>query len=179
MKVVNDLDLKIRNFYQLINNRKNELISKSKLQFKETIDLKHLIESFVETNLNGIADDFDLNAGCSKLIELINFINKNSSLLTLYDFIKIELIVNDYLNSLGLIYHGDSLSKNRNPNDQNIIRKFVEYRKEVRKAILDEKLDGNKSSNIDLIIKLTDNLRNSLAGNHLIVKDEKYIKNKE
>lgn len=172
--------MKITNFFQTISDQKNELINKSKLRFEETIDLTNLIKTFIENNLDGIADDFDLNVGWSKLIELITFVNKYQTKLTLYDLIKIELVVNDYLNTLGLIYHGSSLSKSRNPNDQYIIRKLVDYRREVRRLILDEKINQkNNSSNIDSLIKLTDNVRTSLASNQLIIRDEKFAKKKD
>lgn len=177
LKLANDLDVKLVNFYQVINNRKNELISRSKLKYGEADDLTESINLFVEHNLDGIADDFNLNKGWSKLMELISLVNKRKEQWSIYDLVKVEMVVSDYLTSLGLIYHGDSLSRNRNPNDQYIIRKLVDYRKEVRKLALEEKV--NKTPSVDSILKLTDTIRNSLASNHLLIQDDKFIGNKK
>ena len=172
-----DLDTKMAIFHQTIANQKNELISRSKLRFDETGDLSTLIEQFVEQNLDGIADDFDFNVGWSKLIELVGFVGQHRKVLTLYDLVKAEMVVSDYLDSLGLVYHGSSVSRTRNPNDQTLIRKLVDYRKEVRRLTLDERINRqNSSPNIEAILKLTDNIRGSLASNHLIIEDQKFVK---
>lgn len=170
--------MKMAVFHQTISNQKDELISRSKLRFAETADLSALIEEFTERNLDGIADDFDFNAGWSKLIELVGFVGHHRAVLTLYDLVKAEMVVGDYLDTLGLVYHGSSLSRSRNPNDQTLIRKLVDYRKEVRRLTLDERINRqNSSPNVEAILKLTDSVRGSLASNHLIIQDQKFAKN--
>lgn len=165
-------------FHQTISNQKNELISTSKLKFDETADLTALIDSFIEHNLDGIANDFDFSVGWSKLIELTGFVNVHRTALSLYDLVRVEMVVSEYMDALGLIYQGSSLTKTRNPNDQILIRKLVDYRKEVRRLALDEQMNfHNNSSNIKSILNLSDSVRSSLAANQLIIEDEKFIKN--
>ena len=169
LKIVQDLDDKIINFQQLLINQKMKLIESSNLEFKETNDLNCLIESFIQHNLDGICDDFNLNNGWLKLIELINYGNQNIDKISLYDLIKLESIINDYFNSMGLIYQNSNLFKNRNPNDQLIIQKLVNYSKDIRKLVLDEYVNcKNRSENMKSILKLTDNIRDNLKSNHLI-----------
>lgn len=172
-------NLKIVNFYQLLNDRKSKLIGSSKLKFKATEDLDQLVQSFNRKNLAGLADDFDMNSGWQCLVELIGHVNKNIELWTLYDLLKLELIINDYMETMGLSFQNSTLSTDRNPNDQLIIQKLIEYRKEVRTLLLDELVNsGSKSKNLESMIKLTDKVRDKLASNHLIVRDEKFVKKK-
>ena len=180
LKIVSDLDAKLALFHQTISNQKNELVSRSKLRFVETADLTALIDSFVEHNLDGIADDFNFNAGWSKLIELIGFVEAHRAVLSLYDLVRVEMVVGDYLDALGLVYQGSSLAKGRNPNDQIVIRKLVDYRKEVRRLALDEQINRrNSSPNVESILKLSDNVRASLATNHLIIQDDRFVKKRD
>lgn len=172
--------MKMAGFHQTISSQKDELISRSKLRFTETADLTALIDSFIEHNLDGLANDFDFSAGWSKLIELVGFVAAHHTTLTLYDLVRVEAVVGDYLDTLGLVYQGSSLAKGRNPNDQILIRKLVDYRKAVRGLALDERINRqNNSPNVESILKLSDNVRNSLATNHLIIRDEKFVKKKD